>query len=238
MALQFGAALAAELRAGLVLVTTLGAHGLAAYGMATLAAELRALLYQRPAVGTLEQAEWFSAVVAELSLSGGFAAMGANSSALLELAVPDGGRLRHLVYVTAHGLAARLGHIRALTRSAVRAEAFLLVPAVGAHPAVARGTFLELRTNLLLSLVERLLLLLAPLGTAVLHTVAQHVGSVLDGVAQSAQLAAEQVVQQAGATADALGTFAVVVGRRLFERTLEAVSAAVAVKLILEAGIG
>lgn len=89
--------------------------------MAALAAEFGALLHLGTAVGAFEQTEWLSAVVAELALTGGFAAVWAYRGALFQLTVPHRGRLRFLVNVATHSLIAGLCHVSALARGTVDA---------------------------------------------------------------------------------------------------------------------
>ena len=202
LCLQFSATLGAELGAWLVLRAALRTNAVTAtYRRAALAAELGVLLKHGTAFGAFHHSERLAAVIAELAMSGRLAAMRTNSGAFLEFAVPYRGCLSLLVDVATHGLVACFGHIAALAGSAGDAKTFLLVPAVGAYPLVAGGTFGETVFHFGLSLVERLLLFPAPLGTAVLHAVANNMGTRFDGVAETSKHTAEQIAYQAGTTA-------------------------------------
>ena len=172
--------------------------------MAALAAEFRALLHLGATIGAFEQTERLSAVVAELALSGRLAAMRAYRSAFLQLTMPHRGCLRFLVNVATHGLVSGLCHISALSRSTIDAKSFFLVPAVGANPTVAGGTFGEMRLHFFLGFVKGFLLLFAPLGTSVFHAFAQKIGTGFNGVAETAQFAAQQVAKEARTPAKSL----------------------------------
>ena len=238
LCLQFSAALGAELGAGLVLRAALRTNAGTAYGRAALAAEFGVLLKHGTAFGTFHHTERLTAVVTELAVSGRLAAMRTYGGAFLQLAVPYRGGLSLLVDVATHSLVAGFGHIAALAGSAGDAKAFLLVPAVGADPLVARRTFGETAFHFGLSLVERLLLLLAPLGTVVLHAVADNVGARFNGVAETSKHTAEQVAEHAGTTAQAFGALTAVVGARFSESGFETVATAVTVKFVLETRFG
>ena len=238
LCLQFSTALGAELGTRLVLLAALRTNASTANGRTALATEFGILLKHGAAFGTFQQTQRLSAIVAELALSSRLTAMRTNGSAFLQLAVPYCGGLSLFVDVATHGLVAGFGHIAALAGSAGDAKAFFLVPAVGAYPLVARRTFYKLRFHLGLSLVERLLLLLAPLGTVVLHAVADNVGARFDGVAETSKHTAEQVAEHAGTTAQAFGALTAVVGARFSESGFETVTTAVTVKFVLETRFG
>ena len=236
--LEFCAAFAAELGAGFVFLTAVGTDGLAAYGCTAFAAEFCALLDHCAAVGAFEQAQGLTAVVAEFALAGGLAAVRAEGGAFLELAVPYGCGLGLFVDVAAHGFVAGFRHVAAFARGAADAETFFFVPAIGTHPAVAGGAFREHGLDLGLGFVEGFFLLLAPLRASVFQAVAEGVRAGFDGVAEAAELAAQEVAEDAGSAADAFRALLAVIGGGLLEGGSEAVSAAIAVEFVLKTGFG
>lgn len=117
-----------------------------------------------PAAALLTQYETQvgATVVAELPLSGRFAALRADS--LFALDYPgehlSAGRLG--LNVGDHLLGPRRGHLYADPGGVFHAEAFLLVPAVRAYPLVALGTAVEVPLGFILAQFEGRLPLLVP----------------------------------------------------------------------------
>ena len=152
--------------------------------VATLAAELDALIILSAALGANVQRQIRSAIGAKLTLTGWFAAVGAEGRFLFDVALKDLRFIRFVPDIALHLISPRRRDLNVHSWRAFSAQAHFIVPARVTHPKVAFVAAMEMLLSLVLRCGKRFLMLLVPVWRHALKALRDHALPHVRGIAQ------------------------------------------------------
>jgi len=237
--LHLVAAAAAEARTRRVLEAARAAFPAGRGGkvLAAVAAEAHARRVLGSALRASRKLHIRAAVVAELTRAGGLAADGANRCLTLDVALPYGGRLLGLVYVTLHSVRAGAGDVYLLPRRAGDAEPLVLVITMVAYIMVAGRAAVEMLLGLVLRAFKGAFMLLNPLRRFAVKFLRKNVCRSVRAVSKAAYAPAKQAARYACTLPKPAQKAALFICIAFDERGLVTILANVAVKGELEARV-